>query len=55
LLYLISLPYSIKLIKTLKKFHDHPASLKRCKFIAIKIQTMNGIGLTLGLLYSLLS
>ena len=55
LLYFISLPYSIKLIKILNKFHDNPDSLKRCKFIAIKIQTMNGIGLTLGLLSSLLS
>ena len=55
LLYFISLPYSIKLIKILNKYHDKPDSLKKCKFIAIKIQTMNGIGLTIGMLYSFLS
>jgi len=54
LLYFLSLPYSIKLIKILNKYNDNPASLKRCKFIAIKIQTMNGIGLTIGMLYSFL-
>jgi len=55
LLYFISLPYSVKLIKIINKFHQNPASLKRCKFVAIKIQTMNGIGLTIGMLYSFLS
>ena len=55
LLYFISLPYSIKLIKILNKYDENPASLKRCKFIAIKIQTMNGIGLTVGMIYSFLS
>jgi len=54
-LYFISLPYSIKLTKILNKCHENPPSLKRCKFIAIKIQTMNGIGLTIGMLYSFLS
>ncbi len=55
LLYFISLPYSIKLIKILNKYHNNPASLKKCKFIAIKIQTMNGIGLTTGMIYSFLT
>jgi len=55
LLYFVSLPYAIKLIKIVNKYHDDPNSLKRCKFIAIKIQTINGIGLTIGLLYSFLS
>ena len=50
LLYFISLPYSIKLIKSLNKYNENPASLKKCKFIAIKIQTMNGIGLSIGML-----
>ena len=55
LLFFISLPYAIKLIRILNKYHDKPASITRCKFIAIKFQTMNGIGLTIGLLYSFLS
>jgi len=54
-LYFISLPYSIKLIKILNKNNEKTNSLKNCKFIAIKIQTMNGIGLTIGMLYSFLS
>jgi len=54
-LYFISLPHSIKLIKILNKNHKNPTALKRCKFIAIKIQTTNGIGLTLGMLFSFLS
>ena len=55
LLYLISLPYSIKLIRILNKYHEHPNSLKNCKFIAVKFQTMNGIGLTIGLIISFIS
>ena len=54
LLYFISLPYSIHLTRILNKYHNKPADLKRCKFIAIKIQTMNGVGLSIGMLYSLL-
>ena len=54
-LYFISLPYSIKLIKLLNKSHNNPNALKNCKFIAIKFQTMNGIGLTMGMIYSFLS
>ncbi len=54
-LFFISFPYAIKLIKILNKYRDKPAYLKSCKFIAIKFQTMNGVGLTIGMLYGLLS
>ena len=50
--YFISIPYAIKLIKILEKSHSNPPVLKNCKFIAIKFQTMNGIGLAIGLIYS---
>ena len=50
LLYLISLPYALKLIKLLKISHSNPSFIKNCKFIAIKFQTLNAMGLIIGLL-----
>ena len=51
-LYLISLPYAIKLINMLNCYHHNPKALKDCKFIALKFQTMNGFGLIIGLLFN---
>tara|TARA_B100000963_G_scaffold137364_1_gene119545 strand:+ start:4145 stop:5062 length:918 start_codon:yes stop_codon:yes gene_type:complete len=51
-LYFISLPYAIKLVSTLNYSYKNPQVLKNCKFIAIKFQTFNGIGLIIGLLMS---
>tara|TARA_Y100001978_G_scaffold198982_1_gene212411 strand:+ start:920 stop:1843 length:924 start_codon:yes stop_codon:yes gene_type:complete len=50
LLYFISFPYALKLIKVLKKSHHNPKIIKNCKFIAIKFHTLNGLGLTTGLI-----
>ena len=51
-LYLISLPYALKLINILNSYHYNPKALKDCKFIALKFQTMNGFGLIIGLLFN---
>ncbi len=50
ILYLISFPQSLKLINLLKYSYNKPEVIKNCKFIAIKFQTLNGIGLIAGLL-----
>ncbi len=50
LLYLISFPQSLKLITLLKYSYNKPEAIKNCKFIAIKFQTLNGIGLIAGLI-----
>tara|TARA_B100000609_G_scaffold59973_1_gene47067 strand:- start:3574 stop:4485 length:912 start_codon:yes stop_codon:yes gene_type:complete len=55
LLYFISLNNALKLIKLLKKFYNKPKEIKYSKFIAIKFQTFNGIGLIFGLLISWIS
>ena len=55
ILYLISLPSAISLINLLKTSYQRPEILKNCKFLAIKFQTLNGIGLITGLIYSYLS
>jgi len=49
-LYIISFPQSLKLIKLLNNSHNKPEVIKNCKFIAIKFQTLNGIGLIAGLI-----
>ena len=49
LLYLLSLPSGLKLINLLKASYKKPRNLKNCKYIAIKFQTINGIGLIAGL------
>ncbi|MBK16733.1 MAG: 2-carboxy-1,4-naphthoquinone phytyltransferase [Prochlorococcus sp. SP3034] len=55
LLYLLSFHYGLKLVKLLKNFYNSPLLIKNCKFIAIKFQTFNGLGLILGLFLSWLS
>ena len=54
LLYLISLPSALKLVNLLKTSHNKPLAVKNSKFIAIKFQTLNGIGIIIGLFYSFL-
>mgnify|MGYP001188416277 CR=1 FL=1 len=54
ILYLISFPQSLKLIKLLNNSYDKPEIIKNCKFIAIKFQTLNGIGLIAGLIIDFL-
>ena len=54
LLYFISVPQALKLIYLLKSSHNKPSSIKHCKFIAIKFQTLNGIGLITGLIINYL-
>ena len=49
-LFLISFPQSLKLINLLKYSYNKPKEIKNCKFIAIKFQTLNGIGLIAGLI-----
>ncbi len=48
ILYLMSFPQSLKLINLLKNSYNKPGVIKNCKFIAIKFQTLNGIGLIAG-------
>ena len=50
ILFLLSFPQSLKLINLLKYSHNKPELIKNCKFIAIKFQTLNGIGLIAGLI-----
>ena len=50
ILYLISFPQSLKLINLLRYSYNKPEVIKNCKFIAIKFQTLNGIGLIAGLM-----
>tara|TARA_Y100001970_G_scaffold154425_1_gene189257 strand:- start:36756 stop:37685 length:930 start_codon:yes stop_codon:yes gene_type:complete len=52
LLYFLSFNNALKLINLLKNFYNHPSKIKNCKFIAIRFQTINGIGLILGLFIS---
>tara|TARA_Y100000589_G_C27194459_1_gene646143 strand:- start:1834 stop:2748 length:915 start_codon:yes stop_codon:yes gene_type:complete len=54
LLYFISLPYAIKLIRILRNSYNSPQLIKNCKFIAIQFQALNGIGIILGLSFSFL-
>ncbi len=54
ILYLLSLPYALKLIKTLNKYFYEPMALRDCKFIALKFQTINGFGLIIGLILNTL-
>ncbi len=50
ILYLVSFPQSLKLINLLKYSYNKPEEVKNCKFVAIKFQTLNGIGLITGLI-----
>ncbi len=45
----IGLPYAIALIRLLKKHHNHPDLITESKFLALRFQALNGIGLSFGL------
>jgi len=49
-LFLISFPHARKLINTLNKSHNRPNKIKNIKYLAIKFQTLNGLGLIAGML-----
>jgi len=49
LLGVIGLPSGIDLIRLLKKHHNHPQVITNCKFLALRFQALNGLGLSLGL------
>ena len=46
---MIALPSGIALIRLLKKHHNNPELISESKFLALRFQTLNGLGLTLGL------
>ena len=50
ILFFLSLPYALKLINILNNYNNN--TLKNSKFIALKLQTHNGIGLIMGLLFN---
>ena len=54
ILYLLSFPQAIRLINLLKSSYAKPYVIKNCKFVAIKFQTLNGIGLITGLIFNYL-
>jgi len=54
ILYLISLPQAKRLINLLNSSYNKPYAIKNCKFIAIKFQTLNGVGLITGLVFNYL-
>ena len=51
ILFFLSLPYGLKLINIVKNY-DNTKALKNSKFIALKLQTYNGVGLIMGLLFN---
>ena len=54
ILYLISFPQAIRLINLLKYSYRNPSAIKNSKFVAIKFQTLNGVGLITGLIFNYL-
>ncbi len=50
--YFMSLPYAIKLTNLINSSYKNKDILKNSKFIAIKFQTINGLGLSIGLVFS---
>ncbi len=54
ILCIISFPQALKLINLLQYSYNKPEEIKNCKFIAIKFQTLNGIGLIAGLILNYL-
>ena len=54
MLYFISFPQALKLINLLRSSYSKPSVIKNCKFIAIKFQTLNGVGLITGLIFNYL-
>tara|TARA_Y100001968_G_scaffold51762_1_gene42717 strand:- start:29695 stop:30699 length:1005 start_codon:yes stop_codon:yes gene_type:complete len=49
LLGIIGLPSGISLIRLLKKYHNQPELISESKFIALRFQSLNGFGLSIGL------
>ena len=49
LLGIIGLPPARTLIQLLRQHHDQPARIANCKFLALRFQAFNGLGLALGL------
>ncbi len=45
----IGIPSAISLIRLLKKHHNQPELISECKFLALRFQTLNGLGLSIGL------
>ena len=54
ILYLISFPQAIRLINLLKSLYKKPSEIKNSKFVAIKFQTLNGVGLITGFIFNYL-
>ena len=54
ILYFISFPLAKRLINLLQSSYKNPSAIKNCKFIAIKFQTLNGVGLITGLILNYL-
>ena len=50
--FLISLVIPIALTRLLKRHHNHPEKIIGSKFIALRFQALNGLGLSLGLALS---
>ena len=44
-----SIPSAIGLTKLLKRYHNKPEMISESKFLALRFQTINGIGLSIGL------
>ena len=49
LLGIIGLPSGIALIRLLNRYHNHPEKVSGSKFLALRFQALNGLGLSLGL------
>ncbi len=50
LLGIIGLPSAIALCRLLEKYHNQPEFISQSKFLALRFQCLNGVGLTLGLI-----
>ena len=48
LVFLISLPSGLDLIKLIKRHHNQPEFIKNSKFLALRFQTINGLSLSIG-------
>ena len=49
LLGVIGLPAALQLIRLLKRNHGDPSKIMGSKFLALRFQALNGLGLALGL------
>ena len=49
LISIIGLPSGISLIRLLKRHHNHPEQIIGSKFLALRFQALNGLGLSFGL------